>query len=230
MSFGFFLKALRQLLELITAGFLRGPEGEKMKKAKETKKTVKKVAKAAPAKKVAAKKASKTAATPKKAKNGVKPTVTLKNEKVEKASKKALKAELSNKQAETSKLVETIVEEPKATAKTLREALAGTIKKASEMEPDAILHVDEAQEKTDAEKKAFFRKIAAAGTNFDSVYKLAKTLKTKNYKMNDVFEAKTPIMHKILGWGFILTCENNRIQVLFKDGVKTLVTNYQQNK
>lgn len=83
------------------------------------------------------------------------------------------------------------------------------------------------QDSTPAELKSLYKKISQAGNNWENVYKLAsKVLKAKNYKMSEVFEARTPIQHKVLGWGYVLSSENNRIQVLFKDGVKTLITSY----
>jgi hypothetical protein len=50
--------------------------------------------------------------------------------------------------------------------------------------------------------------------------------KAVNYKMSDEFEALKPINHKVLGWGFVLTNENNRLEVLFENGIKVLISNY----
>lgn len=46
------------------------------------------------------------------------------------------------------------------------------------------------------------------------------------YKMSEQYEAKTAIEHKVLGWGFILSSENNRLDVLFEQGRKMLISNY----
>lgn len=48
------------------------------------------------------------------------------------------------------------------------------------------------------------------------------------YKMSGSYEAKTPIKHKVLGWGYILSSNNSRIEVLFQDGVKTLITDLKE--
>ncbi|OQW48995.1 MAG: hypothetical protein A4S09_12835 [Proteobacteria bacterium SG_bin7] len=48
------------------------------------------------------------------------------------------------------------------------------------------------------------------------------------YKMSGHYEAKTPIKHKVLGWGYVLTSNNSRIEVLFQDGVKTLITDLKE--
>jgi hypothetical protein len=34
------------------------------------------------------------------------------------------------------------------------------------------------------------------------------------------------LMHKVLGWGFVLSNLNDRLEVLFKDGIKVLISNY----
>ncbi len=46
------------------------------------------------------------------------------------------------------------------------------------------------------------------------------------YKMSEQYEAKTAIEHKVLGWGFILSSENNRLDVMFEHGRKMLISNY----
>jgi len=50
--------------------------------------------------------------------------------------------------------------------------------------------------------------------------------KAQVYKMTEVFESMKPIQHKVLGWGFVLTNENNRLEVLFENGIKMLISNY----
>ena len=50
--------------------------------------------------------------------------------------------------------------------------------------------------------------------------------KAQPYKMTDIFESMKPVQHKILGWGFVLTNENNRLEVLFENGIKMLISNY----
>ena len=53
--------------------------------------------------------------------------------------------------------------------------------------------------------------------------------KALNYKMSDSYEALRPIQHKVLGWGFILTNEDDRLEVLFENGIKMLISNYKPN-
>lgn len=52
-----------------------------------------------------------------------------------------------------------------------------------------------------------------------------KTLKAPNYDMREAFEANKPIQHKLLGWGFVLNNDNDRLEVLFKDGKRMLISN-----
>ncbi|MGE3683522.1 MAG: hypothetical protein AB7G93_17505 [Bdellovibrionales bacterium] len=59
-----------------------------------------------------------------------------------------------------------------------------------------------------------------------SLYRKSEQIEAKPYNMNSVFEEKTAIMHKILGWGYILANRNDRLEVLFKDGIRYLISNY----
>lgn len=57
-------------------------------------------------------------------------------------------------------------------------------------------------------------------------YKKAETIETKPYNMRQTFLEKTAIVHKVLGWGYIMANRNDRLEVLFKDGIKYLISNY----
>lgn len=45
------------------------------------------------------------------------------------------------------------------------------------------------------------------------------------YNIREQYESKRPIMHKTFGWGFILSNEYDRLEVLFKDGKRMLISN-----
>ena len=45
------------------------------------------------------------------------------------------------------------------------------------------------------------------------------------YKISGVYQAKTSIMHRKFGWGYILSVKNDRLEVIFKEDVKFLVSN-----
>lgn len=46
------------------------------------------------------------------------------------------------------------------------------------------------------------------------------------YKMTSTYHEKMVIDHKTMGVGFIVSVENNRMKVLFSEGVKNLIMNY----
>lgn len=50
--------------------------------------------------------------------------------------------------------------------------------------------------------------------------------KAAAYSMSGTFEANKPILHKVLGWGYILNVQNDRLEVLFETGPKMLISNY----
>ena len=50
--------------------------------------------------------------------------------------------------------------------------------------------------------------------------------KAVTYKMTERFPTLAPLQHKVLGWGFILTNENDRLEVLFENGIRMLISNY----
>lgn len=54
--------------------------------------------------------------------------------------------------------------------------------------------------------------------------------KALTYDMKATFEAGVAIQHKILGWGWILSSENDRLEVLFKDGRRILISNYNPSR
>lgn len=50
--------------------------------------------------------------------------------------------------------------------------------------------------------------------------------KPSTYSMTATFEANRPIQHKVLGWGYIVSVQNDRLEVLFETGTKMLISNY----
>ena len=61
---------------------------------------------------------------------------------------------------------------------------------------------------------------------WNSYFKKAEDIKSAPYSMKNTYEPKTAITHKVLGWGYILENKNDRLEVLFKDGIKFLISNY----
>ncbi|MGZ3691491.1 MAG: hypothetical protein ACXVAX_08305 [Pseudobdellovibrio sp.] len=50
--------------------------------------------------------------------------------------------------------------------------------------------------------------------------------KAITYKMTETYPSLIPLQHKVLGWGFVLTNENDRLEVLFENGIRMLISNY----
>lgn len=48
----------------------------------------------------------------------------------------------------------------------------------------------------------------------------------QSYDMKGHFESQAPLLHKVLGWGWVLSNDNDRLEVLFKDGKRMLISNY----
>jgi hypothetical protein len=46
------------------------------------------------------------------------------------------------------------------------------------------------------------------------------------YSMAAVYESGQPLQHKVLGWGYIINVQNDRLEVLFESGPKMLISNY----
>ncbi len=67
---------------------------------------------------------------------------------------------------------------------------------------------------------------SALAQKWATLFKKSEQIESKPYSMKAAFEEKTAIVHKVLGWGYILANRNDRLEVLFKDGIKYLISNY----
>jgi len=61
-----------------------------------------------------------------------------------------------------------------------------------------------------------------------NLFEKSRNQEAAEYNMTQSFEAKTAINHKLLGWGYILSNQHDRLEVLFKDGVRFLISNYKR--
>ena len=77
-----------------------------------------------------------------------------------------------------------------------------------------------------AKQKAINEAEKKLAQKWQSLKEKAEDVKAPAYDMKNEYEANTPIEHKQLGWGFILSNNNNRLEVLFEDGIKVLISNY----
>ena len=68
--------------------------------------------------------------------------------------------------------------------------------------------------------------LSQAARRWQLLFEKSKGIRAQVYEMSADYKADTPIQHKVLGWGYILSKKDNRIEVLFKEGIKTLITKY----
>jgi hypothetical protein len=66
----------------------------------------------------------------------------------------------------------------------------------------------------------------ASMQKWQGLYSKANKLPAPPYNMKNTYEKQTPIKHKTLGWGYITDNKNGRLEVLFEDGIKYLISNY----
>lgn len=117
-----------------------------------------------------------------------------------------VKPAVMSKKAVEPKMPDVIAEEPLA----IEDADSPKAEKASKYKPVRVEKGNAADEK--AKWAELFKKYGKE--------------KAVNYKMSDTFSALTPLQHKVLGWGFILSCDNDRLEVLFETGIRMLISNY----
>lgn len=194
------------------------------KKATAPKKAAKPVVKAAtkkaaaPAKKAApspAKPAGKVKAVAPAAKTAVKPAkaVAVKSNSEPKTSKPALMtkkgSEKATKEADPKDQGDLLIEKAKEEMANINAAKVAAEKNAK-VKPIKIERGNAADEKA----------------KWQELFKRHGKEKASPYKMTDSFDAMKPLLHKVLGWGFVLSNENNRLEVLFENGIKMLISNY----
>jgi len=80
---------------------------------------------------------------------------------------------------------------------------------------------------TRAETEAL-AKFAKLAKKWKSLFERSRNIKAPIYSMSKTFEENAPIRHKILGWGYVMSNQNDRLEVIFEKGMKTLISNYQR--
>lgn len=177
---------------------------EKKPEKKVDKKAVKKVEKAAEKSAKPVKVEAKSTATAKKPDS--KPTLAKKETKVmEKVAAPVIKAVKEKPSIAVVQIPEHIVEVPQ---KKVKEPKIPKVR-VSAKEKAAIAALNEEVKKWSELKNKYGHE------------------KAMNYSMNDQFEANKPIQHKVLGWGYVLSNQNDRLEVLFEQGIKILISNRQ---
>ncbi len=168
-------------------------------KKKVSKKTPKKKAKKKTTKKVVKKSATKKK-TPQSKKKSVKKAKKKVSVKV--SSKKATAVQSSSTNEELESQVVVPVEKNTKPAKKKRK------KRVTKAETLRLLQQEQLVKK------------------WNSLLKQVETIETVKYNMKNTFKPETGLKHKTLGWGFILSNTNDRLEVLFEGGIKNLISNY----
>ena len=143
-----------------------------------------------------------------------------------KVKKSAKSKEVKGKQVKASgkAAVKPVAKAQKLSVKGLKEQkakeLGAAAKKAAKKEVTKVVaSVDVPMDPVD-------EKVTALSQKWSSLYKKSQNLDVSAYDMKKTFEPKTAIEHKTLGWGYILENRNDRLEVLFKDGIRFLISNY----
>lgn len=165
-----------------------------------------------------------------------------KKDTAKKADKKPVKALASDKKDKATKSakVTTVNTEEKTSSKKSTKAegknSAKKISIKSEQDLDSMAETPStlvtAAEKEEPKKKRMTKKqIADQSEKNELTEKWAKLKdidhesKPQKYKMSEAYEPNTPIDHPVFGWGFILSLNENKLEVLFESGIKMLVSN-----
>ena len=123
-------------------------------------------------------------------------------------------------------VVQTVVETVAPASKAATPVPSVMTKSAEKAKVPAEVSPPEKKGKKSKSLTISLDKNADLGEQWKSLYERSKGIDAAPYKMTDAFEARTPIMHKVLGWGYVLSNQNDRLEVLFKDGIKILISNY----
>lgn len=132
------------------------------------------------------------------------------------------------KMAESKAKPKTKISEAKEKSQLIQKKLADKSLK-SQAEAQAPVAVKKVKApKLTASERAAKEALKKATQKWQALLRRNKNKKAPKYKMTEAFEEKTPIQHKLLGWGYILSNKNDRLEVLFESGVKQLISNYKK--
>lgn len=101
-----------------------------------------------------------------------------------------------------------------------------TTKKAAAKDADAPVKKVKKKRITKAEREAT-DEADRLRDKWQELHTLSEGQPAKKYKIVDSYESNSALDHAKLGWGYVLTSQNNRLEVLFEDGIKILVSNYE---
>ena len=139
--------------------------------------------------------------------------------------KSVAKAPVAKKAATSSRSLTAVAVE-KTKAKRLPTAPQRSMKPETPVKETAEDKGKKALAKVKVSKEAIPVATGPLAAKWTSYYKKAETIDTAPYNMRNQFAEKTAIVHKVMGWGYIMANRNDRLEVLFKDGIKYLISNY----
>ncbi len=100
-------------------------------------------------------------------------------------------------------------------------------KKSAPVEPPKKATAAKAPQAAEtSEKIKIDKSMTEEQAKWAEMYNKYRDTQASNYDMKSTFKAASPIQHKVLGWGWIVSNENDRLEVLFKDGKRMLISNY----
>lgn len=119
----------------------------------------------------------------------------------------------------TQNVVEDVAKEAEVAGKKLK-AIKGKVTQQLSDKKDLVLKK--------MEERAL-EGLSQAARRWQLLYDKSKGIRAQVYEMSGDYKADSPIQHKVLGWGYVLSKKDNRIEVLFREGIKTLITRYSPN-
>ncbi len=159
------------------------------------------------------------------AKKPIKAVALTKSSAPTKAAKAKPPAKPSGKPAPVSKKPAVVVVLKKTTVEPAlletKKAVASAPKPVPKTKAEKAIQAAETAEKIKIDKN-----MTEEQAKWVEMYNKFRDAQSSNYDMKATFKAATSIQHKVLGWGWIVSNENDRLEVLFKDGKRMLISNY----
>lgn len=168
------------------------------------------------AKKAASPKKVDSKKTPNKSKVAVKPVVKAKpgsKPAAAKVVKPAAKIEAKSKKEAVT---------PQAKPATMSLSVTSKVSKVTATKSAGSKQVADSTEKIKIDRES----MSDEQVKWAEMYNKHKETQASLYDMKATFQAGVPIQHKVLGWGWVVSNDNDRLEVLFKDGKRMLISNY----
>lgn len=165
-------------------------------------------------------------------KKAAKPKTAKKAVKAAKATSKATAKKPAAKKADSAKAKPlTLSKDPAATTAkkaTAKKARKGRVKSVATLKRAGLLRGKSSKRNTpsSAPEKLVEAQLEKLALKWEALFAKAAQIPSESYSMRKTFESQTGLKHKTLGWGFIIDNKNDRLEVLFKDGIRYLISNY----